>query len=85
MLVLVHAYANLNSWFSALQVLYLHLPCRLDRRGTIFEMWATPENCKPIAPTPSNVNSLFFMKMVTEKEFLEVFQDDDQGLCCQYN
>ena len=23
--------------------------------------------------------------MVTGKEFLEVFQVDDQGLCCQYN
>ena len=35
-LVLVHMYANSDSWFSALQVLYLYLPCKLDR-GTILE------------------------------------------------
>ena len=27
---LVHACGNLVSWFSALQVLYLHFPCTLD-------------------------------------------------------
>ena len=26
----------------------------------IFKMWATSENYKPIAPTPSNINSSFF-------------------------
>ena len=71
-------YANLDSWFSALQVLYLHLLCKLDRReATIFEMWVTPENYKPNAPTPSNVNSLFFMKMATVN-FVEVFREGNQ-------
>ena len=32
-LVLVHAYTNLDFWFSALQVLYLHLSCKLEGRG----------------------------------------------------
>ena len=31
----------------------------------------TPENYKPIAPTPSNVNSSYFTKIAREEELLE--------------
>ena len=31
---LVHTDRNWVSWFSALNILYIHLPCTLDRRGT---------------------------------------------------
>ena len=32
---LVHAYENLDSWFSASQIIYLHLPSALDRGGAM--------------------------------------------------
>ena len=32
---LVHKYGNWVFWFSALQILYLHLPCTLDRGGCL--------------------------------------------------